>query len=79
MRWLYKDMQMNSKAYGESIFSINELKRIIESDGFYFHGSFNGSAVVQAGLNSFKAACKEVLESSPCSPPAGFACAAGLL
>lgn len=29
MRWLYKDMQINSKAYGETIFSINGLKQIV--------------------------------------------------
>lgn len=29
MRWLYKDMQINSEAYGESIFSINGLKQIV--------------------------------------------------
>lgn len=29
MRWLYKDMQINSKAYGETILPINGLKQIV--------------------------------------------------
>lgn len=56
MRWLHEDMQMNWKAYGESIFSTNELKQIIKSHGFYFYRSYNGCAVVQAGLDSFEEA-----------------------
>lgn len=65
MTWLYKDRQMNSKAYGESIFSINELKQIIKSDGFYFPRSYNGGAVVQAALDCFEEACKRFFESKP--------------
>lgn len=80
MRWLYKDRQMNSKAYGESIFSLNELKQIIGSHGFYFHRSHNGGAVVRAGLDSFEEACKRFLKANPpCSLHAGFKHAASLI
>ena len=80
MRWLYKDMEMNSKAYGESIFSKNELKQIIESHGFCFHRSYNAGAIVQAGLDSFEEACKRFLKANPpCSLHAGFAYAASLV
>lgn len=64
MRWLYKDRQMNSKAYGESIFSLNELKQIIGSHGFYFHRS-QWWCCCASRVRLLWGSLQEVLESKP--------------